>query len=74
MLPPKTQLVPGYVKGCFYLRNASILGLILVQVMVVGPSDAGKTSLCKILLSYAFKNSHQPLYVDLDPSEVSLQG
>nr|CAG8552573.1 12842_t:CDS:10 [Entrophospora candida] len=35
---------------------------------VLGPEDVGKTSLSKILLSYAFRLGRQPIYVDLDGS------
>lgn len=40
--------------------------------MIVGPNDVGKTSLSKMLLSYALRQSRQPIYVDLDCSEVCL--
>jgi polyribonucleotide 5'-hydroxyl-kinase len=40
------------------------------RTIVVGPTDSGKTTLCRILLSYAHKMGHQPLYIDLDPREV----
>ncbi|ORY85681.1 Pre-mRNA cleavage complex II protein Clp1-domain-containing protein [Protomyces lactucae-debilis] len=39
------------------------------RVLVIGPDDAGKTSLIKILASYAIKQGHQPLLVNLDPRE-----
>ncbi|CAJ0639066.1 2613_t:CDS:10 [Entrophospora sp. SA101] len=38
------------------------------RVIIVGPEDVGKTSLSKILLSYAFRLGRQPIYVDLDGS------
>jgi len=41
-----------------------------LQVLIVGPNDVGKTSLSKMLLSYALRQSRQPIYVDLDCSEV----
>ncbi|KAI9017058.1 Pre-mRNA cleavage complex II protein Clp1-domain-containing protein [Gaertneriomyces semiglobifer] len=46
------------------------------KVMVVGPADVGKTSLCKILLNYAVKQGRKPIFVDIDPNEgsVSLPG
>lgn len=39
------------------------------RVMVVGPSEAGKTSLCKILTAYAVKLGRTPLLMDLDPAD-----
>ncbi|KAG9067261.1 Cleavage polyadenylation factor subunit clp1 [Linnemannia hyalina] len=42
------------------------------RVMIVGPNDVGKTSLSKMLLSYALRQSRQPIYVDLDCSEGSI--
>lgn len=39
------------------------------NVMVVGPPDVGKTSLCKILCAYANKAGNRfPMLVNLDPS------
>ncbi|KAG0325485.1 Cleavage polyadenylation factor subunit clp1 [Dissophora globulifera] len=42
------------------------------RVMIVGPNDVGKTSLSKMLLSYALRQNRQPTYVDLDCSEGSI--
>ncbi|KAJ8658141.1 hypothetical protein O0I10_006148 [Lichtheimia ornata] len=39
------------------------------RVLVIGPHDVGKTSLCKILASYALRQGEKPIYVSLDPSE-----
>eukprot|EP01095_Lingulamoeba_sp_RSL-Kostka_P002004 TRINITY_DN1286_c0_g1_i1.p1 TRINITY_DN1286_c0_g1~~TRINITY_DN1286_c0_g1_i1.p1 ORF type:complete len:426 (-),score=115.28 TRINITY_DN1286_c0_g1_i1:260-1537(-) len=36
------------------------------RVMIVGSTDTGKSSLAKILLSYATRNSRVPIFVDLD--------
>ncbi len=36
------------------------------RCMVVGPTDVGKSSLCKILLNYAVRMGWSPTYVDLD--------
>lgn len=35
-------------------------------VMVVGPSDVGKSTVCRILLNYAVRQGRRPIYVDLD--------
>lgn len=44
--------------------------------MAVGPSDVGKSTLCKILLNYAIRQGRTPIYVDLDVGlgDVSLPG
>ncbi|KAJ5279345.1 mRNA cleavage and polyadenylation factor clp1 [Penicillium angulare] len=39
------------------------------RVLLLGPDNAGKTSLAKILTSYATKLGGQPLVVNLDPTE-----
>lgn len=42
------------------------------RVLVVGPHDVGKTSLCKILVSYSLKQGGKPIYVSLDTTEGSI--
>ncbi len=39
------------------------------RVLVLGPSNAGKTSLVKILTAYAIRVGRQPILVNLDPEE-----
>lgn len=39
------------------------------RVLLLGPDNAGKTSLAKILTAYATKAGRQPLVVNLDPNE-----
>lgn len=39
------------------------------RVLIVGPENAGKTSLAKILTAYATKMERQPIVVNLDPTE-----
>ena len=39
------------------------------RVLVVGPSDSGKTSLVKLLTAYAMRMGRQPLVVNTDPQE-----
>lgn len=41
-------------------------------VMLVGPTDAGKSSLAKILLGYATRMGSQPTFVDLDIGQGSI--
>lgn len=46
------------------------------RVMIIGPQDAGKTSLLKILTGYAVRQGRRPVVVNLDPREglLSLPG
>lgn len=46
------------------------------RVMIIGPEDAGKTSLVKILTAYAVRQGRVPAVVNLDPKEgmLSLPG
>lgn len=39
------------------------------RVLVVGPENAGKTSLVKTLTAYAVKSGRQPMVVNLDPRQ-----
>lgn len=39
------------------------------NVLVLGPENAGKTSLVKLLTAYATKMGRQPIAVNLDPKE-----
>lgn len=42
------------------------------RVLVAGPTDTGKSSLCKMLLNWAVRSDHQPTYVDLDIGRLSI--
>ena len=42
------------------------------RVMVVGPTDSGKSSLCKLILNYAVRTSWEPLFVDLDVGQTMI--
>jgi len=39
------------------------------RVLIVGPENAGKTSLARILTSYAVKSGRQPMVINLDPRQ-----
>jgi polyribonucleotide 5'-hydroxyl-kinase len=39
------------------------------RIMVIGPENAGKTSLVKLLAAYATRAGRQPIVVNLDPKE-----
>ncbi|KAL8719273.1 MAG: hypothetical protein Q9225_003703 [Loekoesia sp. 1 TL-2023] len=49
--------------------DASSTGRDGPRVLVLGPDDAGKTSLVKLLTAYATRSGRQPLAVNLDPKE-----
>ena len=34
--------------------------------MIVGPTDVGKSTLCRIMLNYSVRLGHRPIFVDLD--------
>lgn len=44
--------------------------------MVVGPTDVGKSTVCRILLNYAARMGRRPIYVDLDvgQGQISVPG
>ncbi|PVU86498.1 hypothetical protein BB559_006512 [Furculomyces boomerangus] len=46
------------------------------RLLILGPTDSGKTTLCKILTNYAVKQDETPVLVNLDTSEgmVSVPG
>jgi polyribonucleotide 5'-hydroxyl-kinase len=44
------------------------------RVLILGPENSGKTTVCKILVNYAVRTGQgwAPLLVNADPSEVSV--
>lgn len=42
------------------------------RVIVAGPTDSGKSTLCRMLLSWAAKRGWKPTYVDLDIGQGSI--
>eukprot|EP01023_Acetabularia_acetabulum_P032409 TRINITY_DN30261_c0_g1_i2.p1 TRINITY_DN30261_c0_g1~~TRINITY_DN30261_c0_g1_i2.p1 ORF type:complete len:430 (+),score=60.49 TRINITY_DN30261_c0_g1_i2:113-1402(+) len=42
------------------------------HTMIVGPTDSGKSTLCKILLNYAVRYGWAPIFVDLDIGQGSI--
>jgi len=41
-------------------------------VMVVGPADVGKSTLCRLLLNYGVRQGRRPIFVDLDVGQGSI--
>jgi polyribonucleotide 5'-hydroxyl-kinase len=39
------------------------------RILFAGPTDVGKSTVCRILLNYAVRFGHTPIYVDLDPGQ-----
>ena len=50
-------------------QEAKAMGNDGPRVLILGPENAGKTSLAKILTAYATKVGRQPIVVNLDPTE-----
>ena len=40
-------------------------------MQIVGPTDSGKSSLCKLLLNYAVREGMAPTMVELDIGELN---
>lgn len=40
--------------------------------MVVGPTDVGKSTLCRILINYGVRMGRRPIFVDLDVGQGSI--
>ena len=47
--------------------KSNIEPIIGPKVLIVGPSDVGKNTLCKILLNYAIRSASKPMFIDIDP-------
>jgi polyribonucleotide 5'-hydroxyl-kinase len=39
------------------------------RILLAGQTDVGKSTVCRILLNYAIRFGHTPIYVDLDPGQ-----
>ncbi|KAG9508832.1 Protein CLP1-like protein, partial [Fragariocoptes setiger] len=54
----------------FYLNIHGLMEAMKCPVcLVCGPADVGKSTLCRILLSYAARKGRSPIFVDLDPGQ-----
>ena len=52
-------------------QDASQSGAVGPRVMIVGPSDVGKTCLAKTLASYAARSTSYPIFCEIDPAGVN---
>lgn len=68
----ETQM-SSYANAHFALENlrdrATQMNETGPRILVVGPENAGKTSVVKILTAYAVKAGRQPMVVNLDPRQ-----
>ena len=60
--------------GCLEkMRNEAAIQLSKGPIVLVcGPTDVGKTTLCRILLNYAVRRGHTSMFVDLDVGQGSI--
>lgn len=42
-------------------------------IMIAGPMDVGKSTLCRIICNYAVREGRTPTFVDLDVGQVHLR-
>lgn len=66
----------GYANLHFAIEKirdeAAIVGKDGPRVLIVGPENAGKTSLVKMLTAYATRCGRQPVVINVDPKEAML--
>ena len=42
------------------------------RVMICGPTDVGKSTLCRLLLNYAVRTGRRPVFIDLDVGQATI--
>lgn len=57
-------------------QKAELKGTKGPTVLLVGPTDVGKSTLCKLLLNYAVRQGKRPMFVELDvgQGQISIPG
>lgn len=66
---PRVRLITEETFKSLLFRQINLVLLWSVddnQVMVVGPTDVGKSTVCRLLLSYAVRVGRRPTLVELD--------
>lgn len=61
---------PIHYTSIILFKITNGIQLLLFQVLVVGPTDVGKSTLCHLLLNYAVACGHAPIFVDVDVGQV----
>lgn len=63
---PRVWLMAEVAKKLTPNLNNVVIDDKFNQVMVVGPTDVGKSTVCRLLLSYAVRVGRRPTLVELD--------
>lgn len=67
---PRTLVSCKYAHSLKAVANIDVLVHIYVHdAQVVGPTDVGKSTLCRLLLNYAVRSNWTPTMIDLDIGE-----
>ena len=53
-----------------------VIVFYMLQILIAGPTDVGKSTLAKILVNYAARSENSPILVDLDVGQscISIPG
>ena len=62
--------MPGDPSACWSVLGSYHELLTQADLLQVGPTDVGKSTVCRLLLNYAVRLGRKPIYVDLDVGQV----
>ena len=54
-----------------FIDDPCLQNVLNSDLIQVGPTDVGKSTVCRLLLNYAVRLGRKPIYVDLDVGQVS---